>query len=160
MDDFDIREFAKMFDAALASDNPSVKKALRNFLMVVAIVDAENDSKMAKLGPFSAMIEEINQLKAAVAHLQSEMSITRYNKTSIYPNTSTTNIPHTWIQHGINGINTVSMSTGTPSSYAAAIRNHVQSGGTTTVSTSDILNDFLIDESFLTSGTNNGNQSN
>jgi hypothetical protein len=45
MEDFDVREFAKMFDAALASDNLAVKKALRNFMMIAAIVHAQKKAK-------------------------------------------------------------------------------------------------------------------
>ena len=43
MEEFNIEEFAKMFDAALASDNPAVKKALRNFMTVTALVHAQEE---------------------------------------------------------------------------------------------------------------------
>jgi hypothetical protein len=37
----DLYQFAKLFDAAIASNNPGVKKALRNFMLVASIAEAE-----------------------------------------------------------------------------------------------------------------------
>ncbi len=64
MEDFDINEFAKMFDTALASNNPAVKKALRNFLMVAAIVHApELDTAERTMGPFETLIKKVSDLE-------------------------------------------------------------------------------------------------
>lgn len=70
MEDFDLKEFAKMFDAALASDNPSVKKALRNFMMVSALVHAQEDSDERIMGPFETLLKEVGDLKRMVHELQ------------------------------------------------------------------------------------------
>ena len=71
MEDFDLREFAKMFDAALASDNPSVKKALRNFMMVAAIVHAQDLNEDERLaGPFETLLKEVSDLKLMVYELR------------------------------------------------------------------------------------------
>jgi hypothetical protein len=71
MEQFDIKEFAQMFDAALASDNPSVKKALRNFMMVAAIVHAQELNEDERLmGPFEALLKKVQDLESMVRELQ------------------------------------------------------------------------------------------
>ena len=73
MEQFDIKEFAQMFDAALASDNPTVKKALRNFMMVAAIVHAEEQNGEERLmGPLETLVKKVADLEAVVYRLQSE----------------------------------------------------------------------------------------
>jgi hypothetical protein len=71
MEGFDITEFAKMFDAALASDNPAVKKALRNFMMVAAIVHAQELNEDERLaGPFEALLKKVQDLESMVREIQ------------------------------------------------------------------------------------------
>ena len=71
MEQFDIREFAKMFDAALASDTPSVQKALRNFMMIAAIVHAEEQTGEERLmGPLETLVKKVNDLERMVYELQ------------------------------------------------------------------------------------------
>lgn len=95
MEDFDIKEFAKMFDAALASGNPAVKKALRNFMMVTALVhsqeEVENDERLA--GPLETLIQQIDDLQRRVSRVESE----RYSTTQTYPASPYDN---TWIYNG------------------------------------------------------------
>ena len=111
MEDFDINEFARMFDAALASDNPAVKKALRNFMIVAAIVHAEDDGetdKIKAMGPLETLVKKVADLEVTLYKLQHERSYNDhkdnyykdyYNKPRDYynntpwtyaPNTSTT----------------------------------------------------------------------
>jgi hypothetical protein len=71
MEGFDITEFAKMFDAALASDNPAVKKALRNFMMVAAIVHAQELNEDERLaGPFEVLLKKVQDLESMVREVQ------------------------------------------------------------------------------------------
>lgn len=64
MEEFDIKEFAKMFDAALASENPAVKKALKNFMMVAAIVHAEeHNADEREMGPFETILRRLDQVE-------------------------------------------------------------------------------------------------
>jgi hypothetical protein len=71
LEDFDITEFAKMFDAALASDNPAVKKALRNFMMVAAIVHAQELNEDKRLaGPFESLLKKVQDLESMMRELQ------------------------------------------------------------------------------------------
>jgi hypothetical protein len=69
MEQFDITEFARMFDAALASNNPSVQKALRNFMMVAAIVHAQEDDKR-QMGPLETLVKKVADLERVVYNLQ------------------------------------------------------------------------------------------
>lgn len=109
MEQFDIKEFAQMFDAALASDNPSVKKALRNFMMVAAIVHAQELNEDKRLeGPFEALLKEVSDLKRMIYELQNARTYKdnyrdyykdyiATNPTWVYsPNTSTTSGTTTW----------------------------------------------------------------
>ena len=107
MDDFDIREFAKMFDAALASDNPTVKKALRNFMLVAAIVTAE-ESDNPKTGPLSSLIEEIRRLSQKVSILETQMYRTTVTSSpSPYETSKYTGNP-TWVYQPTTSVSTSS----------------------------------------------------
>jgi len=97
MEQFDIKEFARMFDAALASDNPSVQKALRNFMMVAAIVHAEEDGDERAMGPLETLVKKVADLETMVYELQNTRTVRdQYkdyynNPTWVYnPNTSGT----------------------------------------------------------------------
>lgn len=74
MEDFDVREFAKMFDAALASNNPSVKKALRNFMMIAAIVHAEEGEERL-MGPLETLVKKVYDLERIVRDMQNNRVI-------------------------------------------------------------------------------------
>ena len=108
MEDFDLKEFAKMFDAALASDNPAVKKALRNFMIVTALVHAEEDGDERIMGPLETLVKKVGDLERMVYELQNTR-VTRdqykkdykdyyyNNPTWVYsPNTSTSSGGTTW----------------------------------------------------------------
>ena len=77
MQDFDIHEFAKMFDAALASDNPSVQKSLRNFMMVAAI--AESDIERDR-GPFQQLFERLDSLEQEHHRLKQKLEHVIYEQ--------------------------------------------------------------------------------
>jgi hypothetical protein len=70
MDDFDITAFAKMFDAAIASDNPAVKKALRNFMMIAALAESEKDIT----GPFESLFNRMDALEREIQSVKSPPS--------------------------------------------------------------------------------------
>jgi hypothetical protein len=96
MEDFDIQEFAKMFDAALASDNPGVKKALRNFMMVAAIVHSQEDDDDERLaGPFETILKQLADLQRQVSSIERQ----RHSTTATYPSSPYDN---TWVYTGSN----------------------------------------------------------
>ena len=70
MQDFDLTEFAKMFDAALTSDNPAVKKAFRNFMMVTALTHAQEDGDERVTGPLETLVKKVDDLQRVVYDLQ------------------------------------------------------------------------------------------
>jgi hypothetical protein len=68
MDDFDINAFAKMFDAAIASDNPAVRKALRNFMMIAAITESEYSDSIT--GPFQSLFSRLDELERQIRDMK------------------------------------------------------------------------------------------
>lgn len=120
MEDFNINEFAKMFDAALASDNPAVKKALRNFMLIAAITHAESNDETTR-GPFSDLMAEIKALRSRIDLIE---QYSRYNKTTTTSTPSSpyydpnryTGINPTWIYNPTTSISSVSSIAGTASS--------------------------------------------
>lgn len=121
MDNNDIQDLARLIDTALASDNPSVKKALRNFMLIVSIVDSENSESTIK-GPFSELFSRIESLTRRVESLEKN----DYNKA--YRGTTTVNPCTTWVDTSktyiTNGINpTTSSYSSTLSSYSSAINS-------------------------------------
>ena len=88
MEDFDLKEFAKMFDAALASDNPGVKKALRNFMIITALVHAQEDSDERIMGPLETLVKKVGDLERMVYELQNTR-VTRDQYKDYYYNNPT-----------------------------------------------------------------------
>jgi len=74
MDNFDIKAFAKMLDAAIASDNPAVKKALKNFMMIAAIAETEKDIS----GPLETLLDRMDAL-------EQELRTMKMNPYPVYP---------------------------------------------------------------------------
>lgn len=122
MEDFNINEFAKMFDAALASDNPTVKKALRNFMLVAAIVTAE-ETDPRPAGPFLELINEIKRLSAKISVLENQIYRTTVTSqpATPYDPSRYTGINPTWVYHPTTSISSVSSSAGTASSTNAVV---------------------------------------
>lgn len=101
--EFDIHEFARLFDAALASDNPSVKKALRNFMMVASIVEAENTDD-SPLGPLGQVLEHVEIVKERLLHLEEDFKRQQASD-SMYKNYKkqyTGTWPETYLDDGSN----------------------------------------------------------
>ena len=118
MEQFDINEFAKMFDAALASDNPTVKKALRNFMMVAAIVHAQELNEDERLmGPFESLLKKVQDLESMVRELQNNRAY-KDNYRDYYKDYVNTN--PTWVYSPNTSITTTSGATNwNSSSYTA-----------------------------------------
>jgi RNA binding exosome subunit len=95
MEDFDVREFAKMFDAALASDNLAVKKALRNFMMIAAIVHAQEEGEERLMGPLETLVKKVCDLERIVYDLQRNKEYDRDYYKGLYGN-------QTWVTSGYN----------------------------------------------------------
>jgi hypothetical protein len=133
--DFDINEFAKMFDAALASDNPAVKKALRNFMMVSAIVHAQElDETERTMGPLETLVKKVADLERIVRDLQNYNQYTRPTKEDYYSNKYKETGYPTWIYQPTTSISTTSGTT------------WKTSAGYTAQDLSELLKDIKFDE--------------
>jgi len=67
--EFDLEQFADLFDQAMTSDNPTVKRAFKNLLLVAAI--AESDEKKV-VGPMRELLDELKALRQRVNNLESQ----------------------------------------------------------------------------------------
>lgn len=116
MEQFDIKEFAQMFDAALASDNPTVKKALRNFMMVAAIVHAQELNEDERLeGPFESLLKKVQNLESMMRELQNNRAY-KDNYRDYYKDYVGTN--PTWVYSPNTNISSISSTTGTNTAYS------------------------------------------
>ena len=61
-DDFDLEKFVELFDVAMTSDNPTVRKAFKNLMIVAALVDSDTENKVP--GPLSKLLIDVSELKS------------------------------------------------------------------------------------------------
>lgn len=73
--DYDLERFVEMFDQALTSDDPRVKNALRQLLMMVILTDTEDHEGQArsKHGPLRRMQEDIRDSWHWIRKLEQEI---------------------------------------------------------------------------------------
>jgi hypothetical protein len=82
--DFDLETFIDLFDTAMSSDNPAVKKALKNLILISALVDAKSDQSI-RHGPLRRVIEDVKHINQRLQTLEMEKSY----KTTYSPTTGT-----------------------------------------------------------------------
>jgi hypothetical protein len=83
--DFDLETFIDLFDTAMSSDNPAVQKALKNLILISALVDAKSNHRLRQ-GPLRRVVEDIKHLNQRVSSLEMEK---QYQKTYVSPTTGT-----------------------------------------------------------------------
>lgn len=93
--DFDLEKFVDLFDTAMSSDNPTVQRALRNLLMIAAMVDAENTDTAVRQGPLRRLIEDQQNIVRRLQDLENKQAWTNTPNTYPYipPGTSNPNVP-------------------------------------------------------------------
>jgi hypothetical protein len=64
-DDVDLKTFVELFDTAMTSTNPSVKKCFHNLLMLAALVHAEETNDHQK-GPLGKLLDDVVKLQDKV----------------------------------------------------------------------------------------------
>ena len=80
MEDYDSAELLQTLDYILTSEDPNIKRLLRNLLLVAALQD--KDDELREAGPIH---QELNSLHRRIDHLESRM----------YGNSSNIAWPHT-----------------------------------------------------------------
>jgi hypothetical protein len=125
----EMEQLVKLFDFALSSDNPSVKKALKNLLLLVSIVEPEENNKAP--GPLSQLQTEIMTLRREILKLHNDVALIkekdRLGGTPMYPYPgtlypNTTQFPPyrgTWVVN--TSSNTTSNAVSTPSIMSSAV---------------------------------------
>lgn len=73
-EDFDLERFVDLFDTAMSSNNPTVKKSFKNLLMVAALAEGENQDP--KIGPLRGLLKSVENLQQRVAVLEASKSST------------------------------------------------------------------------------------
>lgn len=71
MNNEELRTFVRLFDTAMTSDNPTVKKAFKNLMIVSALVNAETP-EFSK-GPFESMVDD---LYTRISLIEKQLQIT------------------------------------------------------------------------------------
>ena len=93
--DFDLETFVDLFDTAMSSDNPAVQRALKNLVLISAMVNAQQDPNGLRKGPLRRVIEDIQVLNKRIGQLESAGAY----RSTYAPNTSPgTATPNTWPQ--------------------------------------------------------------
>jgi hypothetical protein len=70
--DFDLETFVDLFDTALTSDNPTVRRAFKNLILVASIVQAEENRDGLANGPLRRLVEDIRSLNRRIGNLESQ----------------------------------------------------------------------------------------
>ena len=68
MNDEDFEQFITLLDAAIASDDPKIQKALKKFVFLIRLNLSDEDCKP---GPFTKMMETIDDLQRRVGQVES-----------------------------------------------------------------------------------------
>jgi hypothetical protein len=80
-DDIDLETLVDLFDTAMSSDNPAVKKAFKNLLLVSTIVNSELSSPNIIKGPLRQLTDDFRNIVRRIETLESE----RYNNINPTP---------------------------------------------------------------------------
>jgi hypothetical protein len=82
--DFDLETFVDLFDTAISSDNPAVQRALKNLLMIAAIVNAEDKDAGMRQGPLKRVLEDQRNIIRRLERIEGD---------KIYPQQPTPYVP-------------------------------------------------------------------
>jgi hypothetical protein len=87
--DFDLERFVDLFDQALTSDDPRVKNALRQLMMMVVLTDTDDHEgkQRASHGPLRRMQQDMRDQFRWIQRLENELDSLKkqmaYNETQI-----------------------------------------------------------------------------
>jgi hypothetical protein len=89
--DYDLERFIEMFDEAMVSNDPRVKNALRQLMMMVILTDTgdHEGQRRASHGPLRRMYEDVHVVNRKLSDIESQISNLKYglaqNQTSSDP---------------------------------------------------------------------------
>ena len=98
--DFDLETFVDLFDTAMSSDNPAVQRALKNLVLISAMVNAQQNSEGLRKGPLRRLVDDIQTLNKRMSNLESAGAYrSTYAPTVTTPGTASP-APGQWNPHG------------------------------------------------------------
>ncbi len=68
--DFDLETFVDLFDTAMSSDNPAVQRALKNLVLISAMVNAQQNPEGLRKGPLRRIVDDINNITRRLSNLE------------------------------------------------------------------------------------------
>lgn len=72
--DYDLERFTEMFDQALTSNDPRVKNALRQLMMMVVLTDTNDHEGKQRQGPLRRMQEDMRDIARRMNRLDDELN--------------------------------------------------------------------------------------
>lgn len=93
--DYDLERFIEMFDEAMTSNDPRVKNALRQLMMMVILTDArDHEAKQHDdIGPLRRMFEDLNFLKRKLHLLENDIQSIKHRDRERATSKSWTQVP-------------------------------------------------------------------
>lgn len=73
-DDIELETLLDLFDTALTSNNPAMKKAIKNLLLVATLIDSELSPEQRVRGPLRRAFEDMRDLTRRMDRIESERS--------------------------------------------------------------------------------------
>jgi hypothetical protein len=93
--DFDLETFVDLFDTAISSNNPAVKTALKNLLLIATMVQSELTPEQRVAGPLRQVIDDIRNLNRRLSNLE-DNRIYPQTPSIAYPNIVSPSINTPW----------------------------------------------------------------
>lgn len=79
--DYDLERFVEMFDEAMTSDDPRVKNALRQLMMMVILTDNSSDHEAERRrnrGPLRQICDDVRNIARKTNRLEEEVNYLRH----------------------------------------------------------------------------------
>jgi hypothetical protein len=70
--DFDLELFVDLFDTAMSSDNPTVKKALRNLILISSMVNAQDQGRDMSRGPLRRILDDVSNINRRLHRMEAQ----------------------------------------------------------------------------------------
>lgn len=71
-DDIDLETLIDLFDTALTSNNPAMKKAIKNLLLIATLIDSELEPEQRIRGPLGQALDDMRDLTRRMDRLESD----------------------------------------------------------------------------------------